>query len=289
MAIKGLDFSHVFTPATEHEAVLNTVKSLPNHTILNTDRNGQVGINELENLIKPFKNTPFLVSIMLANNETGIICENFHEITALVHEYEGYIHTDATQWVGKEYFDFSTFSPDFVSFAAHKIHGPLGAACLIVSSKIDIKPMLYGGGQEGFKRPSTHNLPAIYGLGLALEKVNEPLYIQNFKSHTAKLQTLLEAELEAKGAVIFGKHAKRLTNTTFFAIPKIENKTIIIKCDLAGIYVSNGSACSSGSSKPSHVLTALGYSSETTSGAIRVSTSICNTTSDIASLTSISL
>jgi len=168
-----------------------------------------------------------------------------------------------------------------MTISSHKIHGPQGAAALIVDKKMDIQPLLHGGGQEKGLRSGTENVAAIVGFGAACELAISNR--ANFAAHTAALRDQLEQGLQALDVSIFGKQVARIPNTSFFAIDNIEGETLVMALDRKGYAVASGSACSSDSTEPSHVLLAMGVPADVARGAVRVSFGASNTAAQVAS------
>ncbi|MBZ0215571.1 MAG: cysteine desulfurase [Fimbriimonadaceae bacterium] len=211
-----------------------------------------------------------LVSVMLANNETGII-QPLRTISKMVHDVQGLMHTDAVQAAGKIPLDMRDLGVDLMSLSAHKFGGPSGIGALVVCGDIvTIPPLVRGGGQEQRRRAGTENLPGIAGFGVAASLATER--VAKWKD-IAELRAKLEQGLLdiSPDVTIFGKDKERLGNTTYLAQRNFPAETVVIAFDLAGIAVSSGSACSSGKVAPSHVLMAMGVDSELAASAIRVS------------------
>lgn len=209
-----------------------------------------------------------LVSVMLANNETGVI-QPIAETAEIVHAEQGVLHVDAVQGLGRIDCDIATLGADLISISSHKLGGPQGAGALVGSGDIHIvDPLIKGGGQERGQRAGTENVAAIVGFGAASAAAKK-LEID----HVVQLRDRLEAGImtTAPNAVIFGGSSPRLPNTTLFAVPDLKAETGIIAFDLNGIAVSSGSACSSGKVQASHVLAAMGVEPALARGAVRVS------------------
>lgn len=209
-----------------------------------------------------------LASVMLANNETGVI-QPIAKIAEIVHAEQGVLHVDAVQGLGRIDCDIATLSADLISISSHKLGGPQGAGALISSGDIHIvDPLIKGGGQERGQRAGTENVAAIAGFGAASAAAKK-LKIDRM----VQLRDRLEAGITttAPTAVIFGGSSPRLPNTTLFAVPGLKAETAIITFDLNGIAVSSGSACSSGKVQASHVLAAMGVEPALARGAVRVS------------------
>jgi cysteine desulfurase len=212
-----------------------------------------------------------LVSVMLANNETGVI-QPIAEIAGIVHAASGVLHVDAVQGPGRMDCSIEALGADMLSLSAHKLGGPQGIGALIRRGDIHIaEPLIKGGGQERSLRAGTENVAAIAGFGAAAAAAQ--VTRQTDAAHMAVLRRRLEAGIKATTpeAVIFGETAERLPNTTLFAVPGIKAETAIIAFDLSGIATSSGSACSSGKVTESHVLAAMGVETKLRRGAIRLS------------------
>ena len=213
---------------------------------------------------------PALVSIMLANNETGAL-QPVAEAAEIVRDKGCLMHVDAIQAFGKISFNINALNADLVTLSAHKIGGPKGAGALVLAEGLTgLEPLLRGGGQELSRRAGTENVAGIAGFGAAVKAALEAL-----ETDTNRLQALrdkLESGLrQTPGAIIFSDAARRLPNTTLFTVPGLRAETAVIGFDLAGVAVSSGSACSSGKVQPSHVLQAMGFGPELAQGAVRLS------------------
>ena len=218
-----------------------------------------------------------LVSVMLANNETGVL-QPVVEVAAIVHAAGGLLHVDAVQGPGRIPCDFQALSADLMTLSSHKIGGPQGVGALIKRDGLLLDPQIKGGGQERGARAGTENVAGIAGFGAAAEAVRRGWARE--AARMAILRDRFEAGIQAvaPAAVIFGREAVRLPNTTLFSVLGMKAETAVIAFDLEGVAVSSGSACSSGKVAPSHVLAAMGVAPELARGAIRVSLS--HTTSD---------
>jgi cysteine desulfurase len=223
-----------------------------------------------------------LVSLMLANNETGVI-QPVAEAAAIVHEAGGMLHVDAVQGLGRIQIDINQLQADLLTISAHKIGGPKGVGALIRRNLgIEIgEPLITGGGQEQRLRAGTENVAGIAGFGAAAAVVGREL--DREMRHVMACRSLLERMLGGThpDLTIFGKDAPRIPNTTLFAVPGIKAETAVIALDLAGVAVSSGSACSSGKVTPSHVLAAMGVPAELARGALRLSLGPDTTESDV--------
>jgi cysteine desulfurase len=221
-----------------------------------------------------------LVSIMLANNETGVV-QPVAQAAEIVHAAGGHVHVDAVQGPGRIACDFKALGADLMTLSAHKIGGPQGVGALIKRDALDLEPFIKGGGQERGARAGTENVPGIAGFGAAAAAVGSAW--REEAARMAALRDRLEAGLKvmAPQAVVFGAAASRLPNTTLFAVPGVKAETAVIAFDLEGVAVSSGAACSSGKVTPSHVLAAMGIDAELTRGAIRLSLGHSTTEAEI--------
>ena len=255
----------VFISAVEHNSVLAVRDDA---TIVRVDRDGLVDLDHLEDLLTTAA-APALVSVMLANNETGVL-QPVGEVAALARRYDALVHCDAVQALGKIPLSFAALGLDVMSVSAHKLGGPQGVGALVVRDGIDLAPLLRGGGQERSRRAGTENVAGISGFGAAAALVE-----QTVASAPALLQLRDDIEDRVRtiwpAAVIFGAAAKRLPNTSCIGLPGVSNEVQVMALDLAGVAVSAGSACSSGKLTPSHVLQAMGAGDVAAASAIRVS------------------
>ncbi len=263
----------IFVSAIEHLSVLDGPGT---KTHLPVNETGVVDVVAVERLlpVSPAEGeaaVPFLVCVMLANSETGVV-QPVRAIADLVHERGGYVHVDAVQALGKIAVDAVALGADYLSVSAHKFGGPKGVGALVrvVPNAPEITPMLRGGGQEKNVRAGTENIAGIAGMAGALTLLDERMALgEEIRAHRDWLEGALCAI--SPNGVVFGREAERLGNTICFAVPEIAAETAVILFDLAGIAVGSGSACSSGKVSPSHVLEAMGCDAETTRGAIRIS------------------
>lgn len=283
-AVKGiagnLSESQILYSAIEHPCVSKPAQSMQaygfNSRAINVDRDCNIDLAQLEVLLKE---PTGLVSVMLANNETGVI-QDIATIAEMAKRAGAFVHTDAVQGLGKVALDFSALNVHAMTVSSHKIHGPQGAAALILDKRVDIRPLLHGGGQEKGLRSGTENIAAIVGFGKACELVAANL--MQFSTHTEALRQQLEQALKSIGITIFGNNAARIPNTSFFAVDGIEGETLVMALDRKGFAVASGSACSSDSTEPSHVLLAMGVPADLARGAVRVSVGLQNTAEEIA-------
>lgn len=229
------------------------------------DAQGQIDLEDWQSMLAE---RPRLVSVMLANNETGVV-QDIATLAAQARAAGAWFHTDAVQALGKIEVDFRALGVHGLTLSAHKIGGPLGAGALVVDKRVEIAPLIAGGGQERGLRSGTENVAAIVGFGVACERAlarraDEALRL-------AALRDEVEQALGALGARIFSAAAPRLPNTVFFAVPDIDGETLVGKLDRAGFACASGSACSSANPEPSHTLLAMGVEPGVARGAVRVS------------------
>ena len=275
---------HIITSRVEHPSVLETCKSLCKSgydvTFLNVDSVGNLSVDELIDSICP---DTLLVTLMAANNETGVIFPIDHLSEAVKERDPNIIfHTDATQYVGKLPVSLNqTFEHiDMLSFSGHKFHGPKGVGGLFIRKGTRLTPLLYGGNQENGRRSGTENVPGIIGLAKACELADDN--IQNMQN-VEVLRNQLEKELLKlfPSAIVNGKKANRLPNTLNIAFQEIDSETLLHQLSLNGVYASNGSACSTGSLNYSHVLSAMEVPYDYIAGSIRFSFSRLNSSEDV--------
>ena len=283
-AIKGMAVSQpasqILTSAIEHPCVSRPALAMQTlgytSQKIAVDNQGKVDLVQFKNQLK----TPTgLVSVMLANNETGVV-QHVAEIAQLARANGALMHTDAVQALGKIELNFTDLNVHAMTVSSHKIHGPQGAAALILDKRVDIQPLLEGGGQERGLRSGTENVAAIVGFGVACELAANN--VASYQAHTQALRDQFEQGLAALKVSIFGNQVARLSNTSFFAVNDIEGETLVMALDRQGYAVASGSACSSDSTEPSHVLLAMGIHADVARGAVRVSFSAKNTARQVA-------
>lgn len=224
---------------------------------------------------------PKLISVMTANNETGVV-QDIAALASAAKAGGGWFHTDAVQALGKLEIDFRSLNAAGVhamTLSAHKANGPKGAAALILDKRVELQPLIAGGGHERGLRSGTENVPAIVGFGFAAELAAQR--VAELSARLRAMQAKLEAGLVGLGARVFATEAVRLPNTSYFAFPDIDGETLVGKLDRAGFAVASGAACSSANPEPSHVLRAMGVAPEIARGAIRVSLGASNTEAEI--------
>ncbi|WGF89010.1 cysteine desulfurase family protein [Marinivivus vitaminiproducens] len=270
IALQGLG-RPLLVSAIEHPSVL---ENAPGATILPVDGRGIVDLAALDDALR--RQPGALVSVMLAGNETGVV-QPVSEAAAIAHRHGAWLHTDAAQVPGRLAVDWTALGADLVTLSAHKVGGPAGVGALVLASDLDVRSPVRGGGQEGRRRAGTENLPGIAGMAAALAAI-DPGEV----GRLAALRDRFEAELmvAVPDAVIVGREAARLANTTSVAIPGLRSDRVVIGMDLAGVAVSAGSACSSGKVGRSHVLAAMALPEAVADGAIRISLSWASTAAD---------
>jgi cysteine desulfurase len=219
-----------------------------------------------------------IVSVMLANNETGVI-QDVASVAERARAARAWVHTDAVQALGKMEIDFGALNVHAMTLSAHKIYGPKGAGALVVDKRIELRPLLSGGGHERGWRSGTENVPAIVGFGTACELARERMGELNRR--LVSLRSEFERGVHRLGAVIFGEEAPRIPNTSYFAFPGVDGETLVIELDKAGHAVAAGAACSSASTEPSATLLAMGVAPEIARGAVRFSLGAGNTQHEV--------
>ena len=264
--------SRIIVSAVEHPCVMQTARALVRNPssgwslrLLAVDDLGRFDCDDAENAMRE---QPGLVSVMLANNETGVI-QDVAAIAEKARACGACIHTDAVQAFGKIPVDFASLKVHAMTLSAHKIYGPKGAAALIMDKRLLLKPLIYGGGHENGLRSGTENVPGIVGFGAACGLVAERM--AKTTAHILAMRERLEQGLTEMGGVIFGSGAPRLPNTCYFALPGIEGDTLVVRLDKAGVAVASGAACSSVNPGRSHVLEAMGVDPMLSRCAVRIS------------------
>ncbi|MGL9759381.1 MAG: cysteine desulfurase family protein [Wolbachia sp.] len=266
LVMKGMkDYLHVIS-AIEHPSILN---SACNPYIIPVNQEGIVDFLELEKILSELEGNKAIVSVMMANNETGVI-QPIEKIAEIAHKFGAICHTDTAQSIGKIKVNMEDLGVDLLTLSAHKFGGIAGNGVLIFNKKLAIEPIIIGGGQEKGFRGGTENIVAIAGLSAALQNIQDLLSKMN---EVKELRDQLECELLdlASDIRIFGKNSKRLPNTSFIYMPGVKSDVQLMHFDLDHIAVSNGSACSSGKVEPSHVLLAMGATKEQAECSIRIS------------------
>ena len=286
-ALKGIAFAnknrgnHIITTSIEHPAIINTCKFLERHgfeiTYLKVDKDGKISLKELENSIK---DTTILISVMLANNEIGTI-QPIKEISKIAKKYNIYFHTDAVQGIGSIKINVEELGVDMLSMAAHKFYGPKGIGVLYIKEGTKIENLIHGGGQETGKRAGTENVPAIVGMGKAIELVYEEFDEKSERIINLRDYFIKEIENKIPNVRLNGDREERLPGNINFSFIGVEGAVLLEMLNAHGIYASSGSACSSKNSKPSHVLTAIGLSDDIIRSSLRFTIGYSNTEEDI--------
>jgi cysteine desulfurase len=290
LAIKGVvpNIKGLAVSAVEHASVFESAKQLAqrgaNIDVIGVDDLGRVTEADL---VKALVAKPQLVSVMTANNETGVL-QDIPCIAEKVRAAGVLFHTDAVQAMGKMELDFAALGLDMLSLSAHKIYGPKGVGALIIDRHLELTPELAGGGQEHGYRSGTENVAAIVGFGVAAELAISEL--EKRRSHVETLRQDLEQRLaQVEEIIVFAKQAERIANTVFFAVPGIDGETLLMALDKAGMEISSGSACDSKKGASSHVLQAMGIEEGLARCAVRVSFGQQNTRADVAALVEVLL
>ncbi len=275
----GAPVQRLLVSAIEHASVLSGGRFSPDTiATIKVTSSGLIDIDHLRAQLSD--GPPALVSVMLANNETGAI-QPLMEVARIVHEAGGLLHVDAIQAFGKIPFDIKAMGADLATLSAHKIGGPKGVGAVVLAEDVGgLAPLLRGGGQELGRRAGTENVAGISAFGAATKAAMAALEAD--AEHLQGLKDRLEGGLkQTPGMLVFCEDAPRLPNTTLFTVPGLRAETAVIGFDLAGIAVSSGSACSSGKVQPSHVLDAMGLGRELAQGAVRLSLGWSTSEADI--------
>lgn len=268
---------HIITSRIEHHAILHTCEYLERRgyeiTYVNVDENGLIKIDELKGAIRP---DTILISVMFANNEIGTI-QPIAEIGKIAKEKNILFHTDAVQAYGHLPIDVQSLSIDMLSVSGHKLGGPKGIGFLYIRKGIKIGSFVHGGSQERGRRAGTENVPAIAGFGAAVEYAFTGMEEREAKIQNLRDYLIKKIEKEIPYCRLNGDRAKRLSNNVSFCFRFIEGESLLIMLDMNGICASSGSACTSGSLDPSHVLLAIGLPHEIAHGSLRLTLSEENT------------
>jgi len=286
-AIKGVAYAnrqkgrHIITTAIEHHAVLHTCQYLESDgfevTYLPVDSDGLVTAEQVRAAIRP---DTILITIMFANNEIGTI-QPIAEIGAIAREKGIYFHTDAVQAMGNIRINVSEMNIDMLSMSSHKFYGPKGIGALYVRKGVKLTSFMHGGAQERGRRASTENVPAIVGLAKALEIATENMDQYNRKLIALRDRTIEEIQKKVPFVKLNGHREKRLPGNVNFSFEFIEGESLLLMLDMKGIAASSGSACTSGSLDPSHVLLAIGLPHEIAHGSLRITFGEENTDKDV--------
>jgi cysteine desulfurase len=279
---------HVVTSTIEHHAVLNACKRLESLgcevTFLPVDGSGRIDLDDLRRALRP--NTR-LITIMMANNETGVL-QPVEEIGRIAAEADVYFHTDAVQAAGKVPLDVNAIGCDLLSISGHKLHAPQGIGALYVRKGTVLQPLLYGGSHERSRRAGTENVAGIVGLGTAAQFACEGFSngeVERIRGLRDRLESTILAQTESAG--VNSGSAPRVPNTSSIYFDFIEGEALVIALDLKGVAVSTGAACSSGAIEPSHVLTAMGLSPDRARASLRFSLGKQTTDEDVDLLLSV--
>lgn len=264
----------ILVSAIEHPSIIQATKHAE---YIPVTSDGNIDLNALEARLKQTPRVS-LVSVMFANNETGAI-QDIKSAAELAHRYCAFFHTDATQAAGRLQICMRTSGIDFLTASSHKIGGPQGVGVLALGNCGQTPTLLLGGGQEKSARAGTENIAGIAGFSAAASECLNPDVLNLLQTLRKKTEDGILSI--APNAIIHAATAKRLVNTTLFSIPEKDSQSLLMAFDLEGIAISNGSACSSGSVKPSHVLKAMGADEKLAASALRISTGWSTTESDI--------
>ena len=287
IAIKGIAFAnrekgnHIITTKIEHPAVLNTCKALEKEgfdvTYIGVDSEGLINLEELENAIT---DKTILITVMFANNEIGTI-QPIAEIGKIAKAHNVYFHTDAVQAIGNIKIDVKEMNIDGLSMSAHKFYGPKGVGALYIKQGVKFNKIQDGGHQERNKRAGTENVAGIVGLGKAIEEADKNIDSYNKKLTELRDYYIKEVEEKIPYVKLNGDRVKRLPGNANFSFRFIEGESLLLNLDMKGICASSGSACTSGSLDPSHVLLAIGLPHEIAHGSLRITFGESNTKEDV--------
>lgn len=287
MAIKGVAYAnknkgnHIITSKIEHPAVLETCKSLEKEgfevTYINVDENGIIDIEELK---KSIKNETILITIMYANNEIGTI-QPIKEIGEIAKQNNIIFHTDAVQAIGNILIDVNNLGIDLLSLSGHKFYGPKGVGVLYIKKGVKLEKLITGGHQERNKRAGTENVAGIVGLGKAIEISYEDMKKNNKHIQSLRDYYVSEVQRLIPYIKINGDMEKRLPGNSNISFRYIEGESLLLNLDIKGICASSGSACTSGSLDPSHVLLAIGLEHEVAHGSLRITFGKYNTKEEV--------
>jgi cysteine desulfurase len=261
--------SQVAVSAIEHPCVAKPAQELARQgwklRKLAVTRGGEIDVADVE---RALKEPTGIVSVMLANNETGVI-QDVAAVSARARAAKAWMHTDAVQALGKIPVDFQALGVHAMTISAHKIYGPKGAAALVMDKRLQLRPIIHGGGHEQGLRSGTENVPAIVGFGAACELAGNRM--AELAQRQEAMRASVERGLNELGAGIFGEDAPRIPNTSYFAFKGVMGETLVIELDKAGYAVAPGAACSSANPEPSATLLAMGVDPELARGAVRFS------------------
>jgi cysteine desulfurase len=283
LCIKGatgyLKPSQIAVSAIEHPCVAKPAQELARSgwqvRKLAVTPDGEIDLRDVDAALRTATG---IVSVMLANNETGVI-QDVAAVAARARAAGALMHTDAVQALGKIRVDFPALGVNAMTLSAHQIYGPKGAGALIVDKRLELRPLIAGGGHERGMRSGTENVAAIVGFGAASELAAKR--VDELGKRLGELRAQLEQGLHALGATVFGERAPRVPNTTYFAFHGIDGETLVIELDKQGYALAAGAACSSANPEPSATLTAMGIAPELARGAVRVSLGAGNSAADV--------
>jgi cysteine desulfurase len=283
--LDGADRRSIISSEIEHPSVLEPLAQLEQsgHQVLRLkpDSSGRIDLNTAKTVLE--NNQPQMFSIMLANNETGVL-QPVQQLVQMVDPGTCLTHTDATQIIGKLPVDMKRLGIDALTLSGHKLQGPQGIGALIVKRK-PREVLISGGAQENYRRAGTENVAMIVGLGKAAQVAS--LEMEQKRHHLLQLREVFESRLATiPGAVVFGHDAERLPNTTYFSLPYYHGETLLMELDRAGFALASGSACHSEVTKASHVLTAMGVDENLALNAVRASFGMSNTLQEVDALVS---
>ncbi len=281
-AAASADIHRMALSMVEHMSMLEPAADLGDECAVDyiaVDEDGKVTAQLLEQAIRPDTR---LVSVMSANNETGVI-QDIRSLAEIAARNKIWFHTDASQAAGKIEVSFKDWDVHAMTISSHKLYGPLGAGALIVDKRLPLHALMHGGAQEHRLRAGTENVPAIAGFGAAAELAKKEL--SDRTAHTLNLRKALERGLAQMPSVtVFAQNAERLPNTVQFGVSGFDGETLLMQLDRMGIAVSSGSACTSGKTEPSHVLKAMGVADELALSSVRVSFGKDNSIADVEKL-----
>ena len=274
IALQGYAKAHrqqvIAFSATEHPSILSAVNMVEelgwSSVKMPVDENGILQESALE-LLEEYK--PALVTVMLANNETGVV-QPMDKLIATAHKVGALVHIDASQAAGKIEVDYRALKADMMTISSHKLYGPKGVGVLVISPSVEIAPLMGGGGQERGVRAGTENVPAIVGFGAAAELAQSGL--EGNIEHTLNCRKVLEQKLrQFDGVEIVAEDVERLPNTVMILVDGFDGETLLMRLDQAGAALSSGSACQAGKTEPSHLLIAMGISPARAKTSLRIS------------------
>jgi cysteine desulfurase len=280
LVLKNFYSNQIFISAIEHLSVYEQRKYSDNISLVQVDHQGRLDLNHLELMLKNRKSDRCLVSVIYANNATGVL-QDFDKIVPLVRQYGAFMHTDFTQAPGKLKFKLDDNDFDFVTVSSHKFFGPIGIGGLFHKKGIHLGPQMVGGGQEKGLRSSTENVIGAVGMATAAAEMN--INLEQNIAYISSLRDAMEDRLRKfyPDIKIASQAANRICNTSMILMPGVESRLQLIQFDLRGFAVNSGSACSSGKTMLAHVLSAMNYSNEDASCAIRISLSKHNTLQEV--------